>query len=408
MNCNRCGSPLTENDQFCKSCGAPANVMSAQNMNIGNVAPNFGGTPTTNEVNNQYVQPIPNQVTPTFGTPMNNNTMNPVVEPVQTAIGNQFIGPMNNEMTPNFGNPMNNNTMNPVVEPVQTAMDNQFIGPMNNEMTPNFENPLNNNTMNPVVEPVQTAMDNQFMGPMNNEMTPNFGNPVNNNTMNQMVGQTYNNQTNSQPVKKNSKAPLFIILGIVGVVALVAAIIFGMKFLGNDSNDDTNNGGIANVPENTSIYKVNYNGFTFKIPTDLVYQAEKNMLLLGDEEDTWIIMIQIAEGSFEKLVSNKGNLQSVIQQKGNKASAAEEKTIGGMKFVTIEVSQSGQNTLIAYSKANSMYTFAITAYNQDNDFDYDLLKTAAKVLNSAEYTGESNSIKTNIEIGLESISELLK
>ena len=29
MNCKTCGSPLTENDQFCKTCGAAVNAQNA-------------------------------------------------------------------------------------------------------------------------------------------------------------------------------------------------------------------------------------------------------------------------------------------------------------------------------------------------------------------------------------------
>ena len=372
MNCNRCGSPLTENDQFCKSCGAPANVMSAQNINTGNPVPNFVGAPTTNEV------------------------------------GNQFASPMNHEMNQGFGTSANNNGTNQMVEPAPAVMPNQFTTPTNNEMNPGFVTSTNNNGMNQMIEPAPIGMGNQFVGPINNEMNPGFVTPTNNNGMNQMGTPAYNNQTNSQPVKKSSKAPLFIILGVVGVIAVVAAVFFGIKLLGNDSNGDVNNNGIANVPENTSTYKVNYNGFTFKVPTDLVYQVENNSFILGDEDNTWVSSISVIEGSFNNLANNKSNIQQNYQKQGYTASSAVEKNINGLEFITIEVTVSGQNALLAYAKANSMYIFGIITYNLDNEFDYNLLETTAKVLKSAEYTGESNSIKTNIDIDMENIKELAK
>lgn len=290
MNCKKCGSPLAENDQFCKNCGAVVNETSVPNMNIAGNDVNY--TAFTNHIDSQAEQ-----------------TMN---------------------------NSMNN----------------------------------------------QTAWAN-----------------------------SYNSQpTYNQMPQKNNENIKFIIIGIIIAVAVFAGIIMIGMF--SDDKETLNSGISSNGGNssqvNNSAYSVKFKGFTFKIPTNLVYETGTDSIVLSDEGGTWATYIEVVKGSYSQMLANKNQLQGVYQKMGYTSSAAVEKTIGGMPFITLEISMSGTNALLGLAKANSMNLFGITAYNLDNEYDYNLLETVSSILSSAEYTGETNNMSVFEKVDMSGLSELAK
>lgn len=248
--------------------------------------------------------------------------------------------------------------------------------------------------------------------PMNNSMNP----------MNQQAYQQpqqnynqpawangYNPNPNYQPQKPNGNLK-YVIIGVVIVVAIFAVVIGIFMFNSKDNNEYsgglTGGSGITNTSNKT--YKVNFKGFTFSIPDNLVYEERNDMLYVGDEEGTWLTQLELEQGSFAQLKSNKSQLASVMQQNGYTCSAAAEKTLGGVEFITMEIAYGGENAIAALAKANSMYFIGITAYNQDNDIDYKLLEKIAPIINSAEQTSVSNSIAPNNSFDFSAFSDLAK
>lgn len=274
-----------------------------------------------------------------------------------------------------------------------------------------------------------TSNQNEFNNvqqPINNglgvEQLNNYQQPMNN----------YNNSYNYQPLynqpPKNNNTK-FILLGICIAVVLVVGIILIYVFVGKDnseiSGDGSNNTGTttgennnsgtttddnknddSSSVNNTSNYTVKFKGFTFKIPTNLVYETEIDSILLGDEDGTWATYIEVIEGSYNQILSNKNQLQTIYQQQGYSANPAVEKNIGGVNFLTLEISKSGYNALLGFSKANSMYLFGTTTYNLDNEYDYEVLKTISSILSSAEFNSEANNMSTFEKVDMSGISGL--
>ena len=207
----------------------------------------------------------------------------------------------------------------------------------------------------------------------------------------------YNGPAMQQPINQTSKNnnTKFIIIGVIAVLAIVGIIVAIKIFSGNKSNNSGNNDGGSIIVNNNSSYKVNFDGFTLKIPTNLVYETISNEIVLSDEEGTWIAYIGVNDVTYSLLVSGKSELQSIIQSRGYTASQAVEKTIGGMSFITLEVSNNkGANCLVGYTKANSMSVFVVTIYNEKNEFSYKLLEKISSILKTAEYNSETNKIST--------------
>ena len=235
--------------------------------------------------------------------------------------------------------------------------------------------------------------------------------PMNNYSQPAMQQPSWTSGYNAQPINqtpKNSNTK-FIIIGIIVAVAIVGIIIAISAFGGNKSNNSgTNNGGSSVFNNSNSSYTVKFNEFTFKIPTNLVYETQSDAIVLGDEEGTWAATIEVIEGSYSQMLSKKSQLQSLYQSMGYTSNAAVEKTIGGMSFITLELSKSGTNALLGLAKANSMNLFGITAYNVENEYDYKLLETVSSILSTAEYSGATNNMSVFEKPDMSGIAELAK
>lgn len=259
----------------------------------------------------------------------------------------------------------------------------------------------------------------------NDQFCKNCGTPVNaaNTQQNQMgynqpqnygqpMQQTYGNPMNyTQPPQKNNTAK-YIIFGVVGVVALIAVVLIVGMITGNDDSSSlsggSSNSGLTQTGGSNSTYKVSFKGFAFNISDNLVYEEDNGVLMIGDEEGTWMAQIEIEEGSFAQIKANKSQLQTMMQQSGYTSSIAQEKTLGGVEFITMEISYSGQNAIAALTKANSMYFMGVTALNLDNEFDYSLLETIAPIISSASYSGATSNMEIGTKLDMSKIAEIAK
>ncbi len=384
MNCKQCGSLLTENDQFCKNCGAAVTVQEQVLTQTSN---------SQTVVQNPTVEAL-------------NHTVNQ--QPVQPTVEQQ---PINNEQ-PNYSNKnviQSENTFipqNPTVETVNQISTQQPVQPVTeqqpiNNAQPNYSNnTVMQNGNNPTVEnynqaPVQQPVFNQQ--PLNNVQS----NYPNNSGM-------HNGYNMPSPKSNNVGKYVGIAAGLVVVVALIL-LVQSLFFKGKDDNPNggTNNPGLVQNPSN--IYKVNFKGFTFSIPDNYVYEESGGTLIIGDEEGTWATLIELEEGSFAQLKTNKSQLHTMLQQFGYTASLAVEKKLAGVEFITMEISSGGENAIAAFAKANSMYFIGITAMNKNNEFDYKLLEKIAPILKSAKLNSSAtNNLSSQIKLDMKGFSELVK
>lgn len=236
---------------------------------------------------------------------------------------------------------------------------------------------------------------------------------VNQPVVNPMTNNSYIN--NSQPVtnitqkKKNNTA--IIIVGAIIAVAIFAAILTGILLSGKDKeNTKEPINGVETPPKQEptpakSNYTVKSNNFTFKIPDYLIYQNQGDMISLMDEEETWLAAIGVIEGNYSQLVKYKNNIKSNIEKEGYELIKMSEKNVDDVNYLLFEINLLGQNALIGYTAANSMYVFCFEIYDINDEFNYEVLEELSPIFSSAVYSGESNSIDSSVEIDLGKVIE---
>ena len=250
------------------------------------------------------------------------------------------------------------------------------------------------NEQSSVQQPMNYQANSQQM--INQQAQQNYNQPA--------WANGYNSNPTYQPPKSSSNLK-YVIIGVVIVVVIFAVVIAITVFTKKSNNTYSENYGFST---STKTYKVNFKGFTFSIPDDLVYEEKENMLYIGDEEGTWVTELGLEQGNFSQIKSNKNQLPAIMQQNGYTCSDAVEKTLGGVEFITMEIAYGSENAIAALAKANSMYFVGVTAWNKDNELDYKLLETIAPIINSIEQTPVSNSIAPNTSFDFSVFSGLAK
>lgn len=326
--------------------------------------------------------------------------------------------PLSNEdvFCKNCGTPVNDNS----------AVQNQNMMNNGNNVTSNpvnadMANNMGASNVNPVPDN-QGMVNNSFNGNISNQQM-NYGNSMNTAMPNNMPNQ---NQVSTNGVVNDAdkSKKTMMIAGIAGaIVVVVLAVILTTNNIKNSNKDNnagnnsgnnngsevnngsgSNNGGsntVAPTPSSTSTYKVKYADFTFNIPDNMLYQVTDSELMLGDEDETWVVELMISDGNFNKLKSNIGQLQGLFNQNGFDAKPAELKNIGTSEFITMEMLNGGINYLSAYTKMNSMKLAWIVYHNAENTVDYNVLTKINDIIATATYSEQSTNITDSSKINLD-------
>ena len=168
----------------------------------------------------------------------------------------------------------------------------------------------------------------------------------------------------------------------------------------NTSNNTANNstGNNTYTPPSSdsgSSFTVAVGGFTVKVPDNYIYQVSDNMIKIGDENDTILIHMMIQETPYSSIVSRKDELASKIRTNGATVSKVEEKTINGTQCIAYEVTEAGQNYVLAVVRVNSMYTAVCEVINADyTTYDYNALGTAVSIATTAEKSSSTTTTPT--------------
>lgn len=350
MNCKKCGSPITENDQFCKNCGT---VVTAGEGNHAPTKATVGVTAT-----NQTINQAPNATT--------------------------TVPNLNQNITGNVNSNTSSNNVN-------TTVNSGVSNPMN---TANSN--INSTTQTPV----------NHMNSTMNTSTPNSNFNQNMNG-NQAAWSNYS-QPNYNQTPKNDNMK-YIIMGISVVIFVIIVIAGLVMLLGNKGKDDNSYSGSGSEISKASTYKVQVGGYTVEVPDTYIYEEINGELAVGDQASTWASRIKFDKGNFSQILGMKAVLQKKWQENlGVTVSEPVEKTVGGVESLIFNIYDGGQKMILVVSKVDANhYTFMI-GYSSDGDAGIEILEHVAPIIRSAKYNGESNYMQISSKINATAFAEAIK
>ena len=397
MNCKKCGFPIKDGDSFCTNCGAPIEKASTfipdelmkkeetpiVNQEVRQETNNvskfgfdtFGVTEKSNQSTNQTMNnSLFGEVKSTI-SPMDTITSTPVEEVKSTIPSMDAITSTPVEEVKSTISPMDAITSAPVEEVKSTISSMDTITSVPVEEVKSTIPSMNTITSAPVEEVKSTipSMDTITSAPVNNNQNSN-------------MTSTYS----PSDKKKGSLLPLIIIVIVilVGVIGLFA----GKMIFDNKDKDDNN----TNQAVSKTI-KINFEGFSLSLPVDYMYEIKDDTLFIGDEEGTWVTELYIIDGSYSNILSNKSMLKTELEKSGYQASEAVIKNLGSIDWITSEISMSGQNGVMGYSRATATKVFGALGYTTENNFDYNTLEKLGKVLSTFEYSEQSTHIESGFD-----------
>lgn len=231
-------------------------------------------------------------------------------------------------------------------------------------------------------------------------------------------------QAQAQTATANQRGNGGVIAIIIAIIASVLVVILGVVLavvlFTNDGKSSTLPTSTDTVVEEkndtttvnkkkTSTYKVRFGDFSAEVPDDMIYEVNDEGLYIMDEDQTWLVMLYVGEGSFAQVKNNKASLKAAFEQDGVTAKPAEIKTYGGREYVTLELVDSGDNCIYAYSKVNAMYISGMLVLDVNGEYNYDALEAMAPVIDSITYetpkTNMENSSKTKLDTGFDLAKE---
>lgn len=232
----------------------------------------------------------------------------------------------------------------------------------------------------PVVsEPVQQST---LTPPIMSETTPVWNNPVQKPVCN-------------IPTKKSN--PIGIILIVLLVIGLLVGGYFGINYLLKDSKNAPNNSNDQVFFSDTEAEDIECGDYTFKVSTDYSYSCDNNTIndvrfptqfVLFDWDGNSIMYYVMDDTvDIELLENNIESFESFVQNfsyQSYDTSNFKIETINKIKMLTFkcildedEQTQNMVGAIIPIKLEKSLYIFVS---NEDNEYDYELIKEATKMI----------------------------
>lgn len=317
------------------------------------------------------------------------------------------------------GQPVEKEPMNEADEPIITTQPEpqQPAQPIYEQpaQQPVYEQPVQE--AQPVQQPVyeQPVQQAQPVQQPVYEQPVQQAQPVQQPTYEQPVSQAQP----SQPAKKENKTGMYIAIAII-VVAIIAGIVACVAMLTGPNKGQTpepvigtetqsNTQQTQEVEKEVPTYKVNYNGFEFKIPSDVTYEKTDKYIAFTNDDGEWLIVLETIEMPFANFERNKSKFADILSEQGYEVENVQEKDYNDKNIITMEVSANSANFLFCIAEADENNTFGAYLYDVDEIINYDIIDELTPIIKTAKYKGATNNMSIeNTTINSDVVKELGK
>lgn len=162
---------------------------------------------------------------------------------------------------------------------------------------------------------------------------------------------------------------ILVVIPLVFIILMISIIYYSYKS-GDFSEQKVESTINEKFKEET---RVNYEGFTFTLPSYATMLNNENNLLISAYDNKIVLALVVKEANFEKLKDKKEELKSIIESSEEfknydlSEMMLEEKEYLGMPFIIIKNVKDGDfNIEITYSKASEDKVFVSSITKTDN------------------------------------------
>lgn len=234
-------------------------------------------------------------------------------------------------------------------------------------------------------------------------------NDFNMQSMNANGGINYSNNTTNESIKTNRNNTGVIVGIVIAVFVFLVAVIIGTIYILKYAKISVSDKGV-NVNIDTTIdlaksdtpsvtqksssntstkkstgYSKRIGDYTFIIPDDI--EAEDlsiNQVSLIDKNNEWEGVMYVEKLPFDELKNNKNKFVSTLANLGLNGTNINEKSYGGVDFITLEFRNEIMNAVLGAAKLSSDYSVIFIMYSEDNKINYNLLNEVAPIISSGK------------------------
>jgi len=204
--------------------------------------------------------------------------------------------------------------------------------------------------------------------------------------------------TNNVYSKRKSNNKLLVVAFVIIVFVIIyLLVILALPNLKDYNCESANTNNQENVVVNKNTVSVSFEGYTFDMITDLIYEMKSDGIVVTDQNKSWNALVEVFPMSYEEVLNANVQIKQTFIKQGFKEVSYSEKSIGDVKFLIFELTGKEKNVIVAINKADGMESFITILENKDNTFNTSGLEKIGLVLKSSKKNGGSESDSKDVD-----------
>lgn len=183
-------------------------------------------------------------------------------------------------------------------------------------------------------------------------------------------------------MNNNQKPKINYVKIIITVLIIAILIVIGKSAMDYYCSHDTHETVATKSMFDNKTKYITVSSLKFHIPSKINVGIGDNYFTVDDNDNQYVIRVEIQDAEFEYLQNNISTLKGNIDATYN--SKAKIQNYNGKDYIVVETADWLSKTLIAFTKATDEKILAIAIINNKNTYDYELLKEFTTIINEID------------------------